>query len=56
MIGGLINNQIIIFITNLIIPTFVQLINIPYITKVIQRKIARLKGKNSTLTQQEANT
>jgi hypothetical protein len=54
-IGGLINNQIIVFITNLIIPFLVQLINIPYIMNSIQRTRERAKGKLSTMTQQEAN-
>lgn len=45
----------IVFITNLIIPVFIQTLNIPYIIRIIQRKIARSKGENSTLTQKQAN-
>lgn len=45
----------IVFITNLIIPVFLQLLNIPYIIRIIQRKLARAKEQNSTLTQKQAN-
>jgi hypothetical protein len=53
--GGLINNQTIIFLSNIIVPPLMQLINIPHLIKYLKRIYQKSKGNKCLLTQKEAN-